>query len=126
MAWAVPKGDRLDDASSVHGVGRVGSGFTSTKLSPNIALFVLACFDSGAKARLSRCVVVGCPAHNESEELSLAMLGELLKPCCHLDIVSTRSLPGDVIAQVERCNASLVFISVLPPGGYLQVPEADA
>jgi predicted PurR-regulated permease PerM/CheY-like chemotaxis protein len=66
-------------------------------------------------------LVVGCPAHHEAEELSLAMLSHLLKPDgCRVEIVSTKALPAEIEARVEREAPALVFVAVLPPGGLVQ------
>lgn len=66
-------------------------------------------------------VVLGCPAHHEAEELSLAMLASLLKlDGCRLDAVSTRALPAEIERRVEEEKAALVFIAILPPGGLVQ------
>jgi predicted PurR-regulated permease PerM len=66
-------------------------------------------------------LVLGSPAHHESEELSLHMLARLLKPHgCQVEILSTKALPAEVEARVERDKPAVVFIAVLPPGGLLQ------
>jgi predicted PurR-regulated permease PerM len=66
-------------------------------------------------------VVLGCPAHHEAEELSLAMLGQLLqRDACRVEAVSTRALPSEVETRVERERPALVFIAILPPGGLVQ------
>jgi hypothetical protein len=66
-------------------------------------------------------LILGCPAHQEAEELSLQMLGLLLRhDGCRLEILSTKALPAEVEARVEREKPALVFIAVLPPGGVIQ------
>jgi predicted PurR-regulated permease PerM len=66
-------------------------------------------------------LILGSPAHHESEELSLHMLDRLLRPHgCQLEVLSTRTLPAEVEARVERDRPAVVFIAVLPPGGLVQ------
>jgi predicted PurR-regulated permease PerM len=66
-------------------------------------------------------LILGSPAHHESEELSLHMLARLLKPHgCQVEVLSTRALPAEVLARVERDRPAMVFIAVLPPGGLVQ------
>jgi hypothetical protein len=66
-------------------------------------------------------LILGCPAHHEAEELSVAMLAQLLKPDgCIVEAISTRALPAEVEAKVEEEGPALVFVAILPPGGLVQ------
>jgi predicted PurR-regulated permease PerM len=66
-------------------------------------------------------LILGIPAHHEAEELSLHMLDRLLRPHgCQVEVLSTRTLPAEVEARVERDRPAVVFIAVLPPGGLVQ------
>jgi predicted PurR-regulated permease PerM/CheY-like chemotaxis protein len=66
-------------------------------------------------------LILGCPAHHEAEELSLLMLAHLLKPDGYrVEVVSTKILPAEIMAGIERERPALVFIAVLPPGGVVQ------
>ncbi|HZU34619.1 MAG TPA: AI-2E family transporter [Gemmataceae bacterium] len=77
--------------------------------------------DEKAEPTASPVLVVGCPAHNQAEELCLAMLGRLLQPDGYdVQALSTRTLPTDVEATIERRHPALVFIAVMPPGGLMQ------
>jgi hypothetical protein len=68
-----------------------------------------------------RVLILGCPAHQQAEELALQMLANLLKPDgCAVEVVSTRALPAEIEAEVARTAPALVFIAVLPPGGFVQ------
>ena len=68
-----------------------------------------------------RVLILGCPAHDESEELALEMLGQLMKPDgCRIEVISTRVLPAAIEARVAKENPALVVIAVLPPGGLAQ------
>jgi predicted PurR-regulated permease PerM len=69
----------------------------------------------------SRVLILGCPAHQQAEELALQMLGNLLKPeGCEVEVASTRALPAEIEAEVAQMTPALVFIAVLPPGGLVQ------
>lgn len=66
-------------------------------------------------------LVFGCPSHHEAEELSLVMLARLLrKDAYRLEILSTRTLPAEVMARITQEKPALVFIAILPPGGLVQ------
>jgi predicted PurR-regulated permease PerM len=66
-------------------------------------------------------VVFACPAHHRSEELSLAMLAQTLRPLdCRVVITSTRTLPVDLESKLAAEPPAIVFIAVLPPGGLIQ------
>jgi predicted PurR-regulated permease PerM len=66
-------------------------------------------------------LVLGCPAHHEAEEISVLMLAQLLKADgCRVEPVSTRALPADVETRIEKEHPALVFIAILPPGGFPQ------
>ena len=66
-------------------------------------------------------LILGCPAHHQTEELALQMLANLLKPDgCDVATVSTRALPTEIETRIEQKEPALVFIGVLPPGGLVQ------
>ena len=76
---------------------------------------------SKEQAPCVKALVLGCPAHDEAEELSLLMLGYLMKvDNCRLEAVSTRTLPAEIEEQIEAQNPALLFIAILPPGGVIQ------
>ncbi len=64
---------------------------------------------------------IGYPAHHESEELTLAMLDQLLPDNYRFDIASTRSLPSQVLQKIESQQPMAVVVCVIPPGGLPQV-----
>jgi predicted PurR-regulated permease PerM len=65
-------------------------------------------------------VILACPAHHDAEELTLTMLARLLaKDCCRVDEVTTNVLPSEIEARIEKENPELVFIAILPPGGFM-------
>ena len=66
-------------------------------------------------------VILGCPAHDEAEELSLSLLALLMKPDgCQLEIVSTKALPVEVEDRIAVEKPAIVFVPILPPGGLVQ------
>jgi predicted PurR-regulated permease PerM len=69
---------------------------------------------------LSKPCVIGCSAHHRTEELILQLLSFNLSPVCEMEILSTRLLPVEIEAAVEREKPAMVFIGILPPGGVSQ------
>jgi predicted PurR-regulated permease PerM len=65
-------------------------------------------------------LVLGCAAHHRAEELLLQLLACMMPAGCELVALSTRLLPVEIEAQVERDNPAVVFIAILPPGGVNQ------
>ena len=67
-------------------------------------------------------VIIGTPAHHQAEEIPLEMLAQALpEDGLQLRVLNSRILPVEVEQQVEESRASVVVISVLPPGGVPQV-----
>jgi predicted PurR-regulated permease PerM len=67
-------------------------------------------------------LILGCPAHEKAEELPLLMLTSLMKlEGVKVEVLSTKTLPGQVEERVGQEKPALVFIAVLPPGGLVQV-----
>jgi predicted PurR-regulated permease PerM len=61
--------------------------------------------------------LLGCPAHDEADEIALLMLQQLLDPTRYaLEIVSAEMLTAEVLSVVEREHIGLICISALPPG----------
>jgi predicted PurR-regulated permease PerM len=66
-------------------------------------------------------LIVGCPAHHRAEELAIAMLTLALRDTpCRVEPMTTRTLPAELEAKIEREQAALLFIPVIPPGGLPQ------
>ena len=66
-------------------------------------------------------LVLGLPAHHRSEELTLQMLDLVMRTCpCRVQAVTTKTLPVEVEATIEREKPAVVFVAVLPPGGTVQ------
>lgn len=69
----------------------------------------------------TRPLMLACPAHHRADEVTLHVLAEALLPLgVRTTVLSTRSLPADVEAAVEREKPALVVIGILPPGGLTQ------
>jgi len=62
-------------------------------------------------------LIICCPAHHRAEELTLELLSIA---GCRVEVISTRLLPTDVEAMIERQRPAAVFVGVLPPGGLVQ------
>lgn len=66
-------------------------------------------------------LVLGCPAHHATEELTLMALRPAPdKRRYRVEVCSTRLLPTDIEARIDKERPSVVFIAVLPPGGLPQ------
>ena len=68
----------------------------------------------------STALVLGCAAHHRGEELILQLLACTLAASCEFELLSTRLLPVEIEATVEREKPAVVFIAILPPGGVNQ------
>lgn len=65
--------------------------------------------------------ILGCPANQEAEELTLHMLHQLTGPAqAPVKVLSTRMLASEVVEQVRQLRPAVVVIAVLPPGGLVQ------
>lgn len=65
--------------------------------------------------------IVGCPAHDEADEIALIMLKQILDPTRYVvEIVPAGALAAEMIARVSEENPQLVCIAALPPGGLAQ------
>ncbi len=65
--------------------------------------------------------VLGCPARDQEDELAMHMFRQLLASSkCHMDVISTTTLTGEVVSRVQRERPAVVCIGALPPGGLAQ------
>jgi predicted PurR-regulated permease PerM len=61
--------------------------------------------------------ILGCPAHDEADELALLMLRQLLDPTEYsLQVISAEMLTAEVLSVVEEQRVGLICIASLPPG----------
>lgn len=66
-------------------------------------------------------LLLGCPSHNRAEELAVRLLELALRGSGYrIDVVTTRTLPIEIEARIEREKVSLLFVAVIPPGGLPQ------
>lgn len=66
-------------------------------------------------------LILGYPAHNEAEELSLHMLARLMKPDGYrIEVMSAREFPAEFEARIRDESPVLVLIAIMPPGGLVQ------
>jgi hypothetical protein len=65
--------------------------------------------------------ILGCPAHDEADEVALQMLQHVLDPG-RFEIEVTRAglLAAEVLSLVEQSTPTLVCIGLVPPGGFAQ------
>jgi predicted PurR-regulated permease PerM len=65
--------------------------------------------------------VIGCPGHDDADEVALRMLGQMLRLSGHsLEVVSTDKLTAEVISHLAQEAPAVVVIGSLPPGGLAQ------
>jgi predicted PurR-regulated permease PerM len=66
-------------------------------------------------------VLIGCPARDESDELALHLLAQLLHgQGYHTEVISSKVLTAEVLARVGNACPAVVCIGSLPPGGLAQ------
>jgi hypothetical protein len=65
--------------------------------------------------------ILGCPPHDEADEVALQMLQHVLDPG-RFEIEVTRAglLAAEVLSLVEQSTPTLVCIGLVPPGGFAQ------
>jgi predicted PurR-regulated permease PerM len=89
-------------------------------------LKVTASADNGASsASVERPVrkihVVGCPAHDEADEVALLIFRQLIDPTRYnVEVLSASILVSEMTAAVAEKQPPLVCISALAPGGLVQ------
>jgi predicted PurR-regulated permease PerM len=70
---------------------------------------------------LPKALIFGCPAQDETDELALQMLRQLLEPARgELEVGSAKMLTSEVVAWVAARQPALVCIGSVPPGGLAQ------
>jgi predicted PurR-regulated permease PerM len=74
-----------------------------------------------AAALLPQTRILGCPAHDEADEVALQMLQHALDPRRFaVEITRAALLTAEVIALVEQRAPALICIGLVPPGGFAQ------
>jgi hypothetical protein len=65
--------------------------------------------------------ILGCPAHDEADELALQMLRHVLDPGrFEIEVTKAGLLAAEVLSLVEQSAPTLVCIGLVPPGGFAQ------
>jgi predicted PurR-regulated permease PerM len=68
-----------------------------------------------------KAIAVGCPGHDEADELALRMLGQMMRLAGYsLEVVSSEKLCAEVLGQLAQQAPAVVVIGSLPPGGLAQ------
>ena len=68
-------------------------------------------------------VLLGCPARDEADELALHMFAKLLRTSpsgAQIEVLSAKSLTGEMVARIKDNPPALVCIAALPPDGLAQ------
>jgi predicted PurR-regulated permease PerM len=87
-----------------------------SQTSPPVAMASGPAVDEAGTVTQPKIRIVGCPAHDEADELALLMLRQLLDPTRYeLEIASAEMLTGEVVSLVEQQHVGLICIAALPP-----------
>jgi predicted PurR-regulated permease PerM len=69
----------------------------------------------------SKIHILGCPAHDEADEVALRMLRQVLDPRrFEVEVTKAGLLAAEVLSLVEQNAPALVCIGLVPPGGFAQ------
>jgi predicted PurR-regulated permease PerM len=65
--------------------------------------------------------ILGCPAHDEADEVALRILQQVLEPRrFEVEVTKAGLLAAEVLSLVEQSAPTLVCIGLVPPGGFAQ------
>lgn len=65
--------------------------------------------------------ILGCPAHDEADEIALQMLQHTLDSLRFaVEITRTALLTAEVLSLVEQTSPAVICIGLVPPGGFAQ------
>ena len=65
--------------------------------------------------------ILGCPAHDEADELALLMIRQLLDSTRYeVEIMSDAILTAEVVARIGEKSPAVIFVAALAPGGLAQ------
>jgi predicted PurR-regulated permease PerM len=77
--------------------------------------------DGNSSVILPKVHILGCPAHDEADELALLMIRQLLDYTRYeVEIMSDAMLTGEVIARIGEKSPAMIFIAAVAPGGLAQ------
>jgi predicted PurR-regulated permease PerM len=77
--------------------------------------------EGNSPAMLPKISILGCPAHDEADELALLMFRQLLDSTKYeLEIMSDAMLTAEVVAVIGEKNPAMICIAAVSPGGLAQ------
>jgi predicted PurR-regulated permease PerM len=77
--------------------------------------------DGNSPVILPKVSILGCPAHDEADELALLMFRQLLDCTKYeVEIMSDAMLTAEVVALIGEKNPAMICIAAVPPGGLSQ------
>ena len=77
--------------------------------------------DGNSPVILPKVRILGCPAHDEADELALLMFRQLLDSTKYeVEIMSDETLTSEVVSLVGEKNPAMLCIASVPPGGLAQ------
>jgi predicted PurR-regulated permease PerM len=80
-----------------------------------------ATIDENSPVILPKVRILGCPAHDEADELALLMIRQLLDSTRYeLEIMSDAMLTAEVVAVIGEKSPAVICISAVAPGGLAQ------
>jgi len=65
--------------------------------------------------------ILGVPARNESDELALEMLRQLLDGGWMVEMLTTATLASEVLLAIEQTAPDVICIAAIPPGGVTHI-----
>ena len=80
-----------------------------------------ATIDENSSVIVPKVRILGCPAHDEADELALLMIRQLLDSTRYeVEIMSAAMLTAEVVALIGEKNPAVICISAVGPGGLAQ------
>jgi predicted PurR-regulated permease PerM len=77
--------------------------------------------DGNSSVILPKVHILGCPAHDEADELALLRIRQLLDSTRYeVEIMSDAMLTGEVSARIGEKSPAMIFIAAVAPGGLAQ------
>lgn len=71
--------------------------------------------------KINKVRILGCPAHDEADELALQMFCKLLDSTRYeIEVMSNALLTSEVVALVGDKNPGMMFIATVSPAGLAQ------
>jgi predicted PurR-regulated permease PerM len=80
-----------------------------------------ATIDENSPVILPKVRILGCPAHDEADELALLMIRQLLDSTRYeVEIMSDAMLTAEVVARISENMPAMICIAAVTPGGLAQ------